>query len=868
MLSQACIEEHQRKQGGILSGAEGTSENQLEQDKDESVPFDGDFFGEYNEHDFDWPHDYDDEHVEELDDDDMWVDPAPAIRNLQVQDPTADNEVSRPEHRLSAPEEYKVEPFPSEQAGSPILFNSAIQSDFDSYGQLLDSDNEYAPFSTKIDWEIARWAKVHGPSSAAVTELLKIDGLVQKLALSYRNAQELNNVIDKQLPSRPQFQHYDVQVGGEVITMYARDIILCVQALYGDPSFTRSLILKPERHYKRLGNQWRRVFHDMHTGEWWWELQNILEARKPGATIAPLIISSDKTQITLFGNKTAYPVYLTIGNLPKSIRRKPSQRGQILLAYLPTSKLSSIAVQSSRRRMVVNLFHACLRRLVKPLDQIGIDGVLMKDGDGIMRRIHPILAVYVGDYPEQVLVTCTKTGECPKCDVARSDIGDPHALASLRNVRTVHSALSKVNCDPRDYVKACKDAGIKPVFHPFWEALPYTDIFQAITPDILHQIHQGVFKHVTGWLVQAYGASEIDARIRRIIPNHHIRIFANGISGLSRVTGKEHNLISRIILGVISDIHLPGGFNPARLVRAVRALLDFMFLVQLPVVSMSDLKSMGKALETFHVNKGILIDLGIREHFNIPKFHALTHYIRSIQLFGATDNYDTQYTERLHIDYTKDAYRATNTRDIYPQMTTWLERQEKIERHGKYIKWRSDIHHDNSHHSPLTPMPSPMSMRQIRMTRYPSIQTVSTDDLVTKYGATFFCDAFARFVVLLRNPQTSRACLEREALDVHIPFRTVSVYHHIRYVNIHNQEEALTGDTIHIKPQYKNKNGQIIPGRFDTGLVHCRAENESGIHAYRVAQVRVVFTIGPSALKHVFGDTQHLPLHLAYVPRP
>jgi hypothetical protein len=31
----------------------------------------------------------------------------------------------------------------------------------------------------------------------------------------------------------------------------------------------------------------------------------------------------------------AYPVYLTIGNLPKELRQKPSHHAQVLLAYLP-----------------------------------------------------------------------------------------------------------------------------------------------------------------------------------------------------------------------------------------------------------------------------------------------------------------------------------------------------------------------------------------------------------------------------------------------------------------------------------------------------------------------------------------------------
>ena len=76
--------------------------------------------------------------------------------------------------------------------------------------------------------------------------------------------------------------------------------------------------------------------------------QVALEEKKPGATIIPVFLSSDKTQLTQFRGKMAYPLYLTIGNLPKEIRRKPSCRGQILLAYLPTTKLEHIDSPTSR----------------------------------------------------------------------------------------------------------------------------------------------------------------------------------------------------------------------------------------------------------------------------------------------------------------------------------------------------------------------------------------------------------------------------------------------------------------------------------------------------------------------------------------
>jgi hypothetical protein len=40
-----------------------------------------------------------------------------------------------------------------------------------------DNPNPYGPFSLKLDWEIAHWAKMRGPGSNALTELLSIEGV-------------------------------------------------------------------------------------------------------------------------------------------------------------------------------------------------------------------------------------------------------------------------------------------------------------------------------------------------------------------------------------------------------------------------------------------------------------------------------------------------------------------------------------------------------------------------------------------------------------------------------------------------------------------------------------------------------------------
>jgi hypothetical protein len=52
---------------------------------------------------------------------------------------------------------------------------------YTGYSRVLSSEDsvadEWAPFSTRTEWEIARWAKLRGPSSTALSELLKINGV-------------------------------------------------------------------------------------------------------------------------------------------------------------------------------------------------------------------------------------------------------------------------------------------------------------------------------------------------------------------------------------------------------------------------------------------------------------------------------------------------------------------------------------------------------------------------------------------------------------------------------------------------------------------------------------------------------------------
>ncbi|KAJ3559132.1 hypothetical protein NM688_g529 [Phlebia brevispora] len=741
-----------------------------------------------------------------------------------------------------------------EQAGCVIEAPKDAQPQYSntSYQSLLgaaSTDNPWSPFQSKLDWEVEKWAKLRGPGDTSFSELLAIEGVRESLNLSFRNAKELNSIIDDMLPKRPAFCCDEVSVAGMIFDIYFRDVLECARALYGDPEFAPYLVFVPERHYLDR-DETVRLYHDMHTGKWWWSTQ---KSRK--YILARPSFQSSSPPIKC--NKTAYPIYMTIGSLSKDIRRKPSRHGQILLGYLPTIKLEHIKDPSERRRALADLFHQCMRKILKPLQKARVTGIPMASGDGVWRRCHPIFAAYIGDYPEQTLVTLVKYGGCPTCPIPIEELGSGKTLPP-RDLEPIQAALAKFRCGIGTFEEACHDAGIKAVAHPFWEDLPYVHIYRSITPDILHQLYQGVIKHLVAWLQDAFGTEEIDARCTRMPPNRHVRIFKKGISTLSRVSGEEHRDIYRLLLGLIVDLRLPGGASSARLVRAVRAMLDFLYLAQYPVHSDETLQSMDEALQTFHENKQVFIDLGIREDFVLPKLHNVGHYSYYIQLYGTTDNYSTEYTERLHIDYTKDAYRASNKKDEFRQMAIWLERKEKIHRHDQYIKWRLRKN---------APAPC-IHLPHVTLPLHPSVRSlVPFDTLANKYGAYDIRNALASFIAKTINPSLTGLRLERAAAKEWLPLQSVPVYHKVTFANpdpfVRTNDVSDDLDIVDARPAHLGRHrGQSVPGKFNTVLVDMGRGGSTGLRGasyvgglgwqltdcdrlegYRAAQVRVVFKL-------------------------
>ena len=278
----------------------------------------------------------------------------------------------------------------------------------------------------------------------------------------------------------------------------------------------------------------------------------------------------------------------------------------------------------------------------------------------------------------------------------------------------------------------------------------------------------------------------------------------------------------RFLLGLIIDIRIANarGGTTGRLVRAVRGLLDFLYLAKYPVHTTETLDAMERALQLYHDNRQVFIDLGIRNDFNFPKDHFLNHYRELIEFFGTTDNFNTEYTECLHIDLVKEAFRSTNSKDEYPQMTAWLDRRERMQLHVKFIQRR--FLQANMISPPLR-VPCLIPPRELQIAKRPSLYGVSLEDIKVHYGAIDFNGALARYVIHHQNPGFSRHQVENAAAGFYIPFHQVSVFHCIKFLSQDpfsiDPSANIVVDSIHCEASQSNKHGNHIPGRFDTAIM-------------------------------------------------
>ena len=218
---------------------------------------------------------------------------------------------------------------------------------------------------------------------------------------------------------------------------------------------------------------------------------------------------SDQTHLSNFsGDKKAWPVYITLCNLPSIWHHSPGSMAVLLLALLPVPpKLSkSTLVDKHQRRINAETLQLVFQVLFEPLQPLARIGVNIDRADSKVRRCFPVFSAWIADHMENVALHGVKSNSCPKCKVLLWEL-EKEAKYSAREY-TEYEYCQRENGleSPGSESDDANDANVTldtlkvnigpGVFHGLYR-VSAPDLH---VPDVLHTIYLELFKHMMDWI--------------------------------------------------------------------------------------------------------------------------------------------------------------------------------------------------------------------------------------------------------------------------------------------------------------------------------------------------------------------------------
>jgi hypothetical protein len=114
------------------------------------------------------------------------------------------------------------------------------------------------------------------------------------------------------------------------------------------------------------------------------------------------------------------------------------------------------------------------------------------------------------------------------------------------------------------------------------------------------------------------------------------------------------------------------------MVRAIRAFIEFCYIVRREVHDTKSLEELQDALERYHHYRTIFETTDVRSNFNLPRQHSLIHYFKLIRAYGAPNGLCSSITESKHIKAIKEPWRRSNRHNALGQILLTNQRLDKL----------------------------------------------------------------------------------------------------------------------------------------------------------------------------------------------
>ena len=300
-----------------------------------------------------------------------------------------------------------------------------------------------------------------------------------------------------------------------------------------NPEFADQMIWGFQPEYDTAGE---RVYGEIMSARW---IESVYaDLADPDATVVPICLGSDAFK-PVQTRKDGHPFYMTVGNLPSAERAR--RRAWILMGFMPKLLHRDMKTSSdfNYRRRNRQIFQGCILHIFRECSDIWNEGGrLLRDPNGVWRKVLPVLCMYNTDRQEHEMVCMSHVHTCFHCSCPPHFDGEPDEIAGLtlfdvqhkrdavmraaltgvygeedewrrhlkdpKPIVEVRDGIVQVICETR-YAHASAVLHVHPEYNLLWDITK--NIYQQCRDDPLHHMALGMMPKIMEAIVSKICAS-------------------------------------------------------------------------------------------------------------------------------------------------------------------------------------------------------------------------------------------------------------------------------------------------------------------------------------------------------------------------
>jgi len=259
--------------------------------------------------------------------------------------------------------------------------------------------------------------------------------------------------------------------------------------------------------------------------------------------------------------------------------------------------------------------------VLSPLQNLDITGPGLKwdCADGFKRQCYPLLAAWVRDYPEQVLVAQVSYASCPIGEIPK---GVPMGHSTCRPLDNPRDQVVYLELLDKTNIDVLPTVDVHPIHNQFWQ-YPPCNVYHLWQPDELHQLLLGSVKDLLHWLPKYLKARNVkdqcDNQFTSVPRYPGLQCFSKPCNSMKSCCWRGNEIQGMIRTLVVNcppilDCSQDDGKTVAEtasdemVMGALQALCEFSQLVSQQNHSDLSLAAVNDALKQFYKKKGAFRD--------------------------------------------------------------------------------------------------------------------------------------------------------------------------------------------------------------------------------------------------------------------